>query len=174
MRREIDPGHEETQGCLRTIGPVMVVVGLILTAIGLVSFFSAFGSFSPPRYFRCALIGLPMTGIGLSICKFGFMGAVTRYVAGEVAPVGKDTINYMADGTKEAVRDVAATVADGIRSGATAEAAACPKCNAENDPDARFCKNCGAPLATQRNCPNCGHPNAADARFCDNCGRSLP
>jgi class 3 adenylate cyclase/tetratricopeptide (TPR) repeat protein len=46
----------------------------------------------------------------------------------------------------------------------------CPSCSAENRPDAKFCFECGSPLA--RTCPN-GHPVAADARFCDECGAAV-
>ena len=55
--------------------------------------------------------------IGSGICKFAFMGAVTRYIADEVAPVGKDVVNYMVDGTKDSVRDLAASVSEGISEG---------------------------------------------------------
>jgi class 3 adenylate cyclase/tetratricopeptide (TPR) repeat protein len=43
----------------------------------------------------------------------------------------------------------------------------CPSCGHENRPDAKFCLECGSPLA--RTCPN-GHPVPAEARFCDECG----
>ncbi|MGZ4206542.1 MAG: adenylate/guanylate cyclase domain-containing protein [Actinomycetota bacterium] len=43
----------------------------------------------------------------------------------------------------------------------------CPNCSAENRTGARFCNNCGSPLALT--CPN-GHPVAATAKFCDECG----
>ena len=46
----------------------------------------------------------------------------------------------------------------------------CPSCSADNRPDAKFCFECGSPLA--RTCPN-GHPVAADARFCDECGAAV-
>src|SRR4029079_14404696 len=47
----------------------------------------------------------------------------------------------------------------------------CGRCTAENDPAARFCRDCGAPLAQR--CPACGHVNVGSARFCNQCGREL-
>jgi len=174
MAVEIDPGHGGKRGALRVIGPCIVLVGLTFVAIGLVSFFSAFGGGGPPKYFWCAFIGLPMTFVGGIICALGFMGAVGRYVAGETAPVGKDVINYTADGTKGAVRTMAAAMGEGLRAGANAAAAGvqqCPGCSEANDAGTKFCKSCGKPLA--RACGACGEANGPDAKFCDNCGGQL-
>jgi class 3 adenylate cyclase/predicted ATPase len=44
----------------------------------------------------------------------------------------------------------------------------CPKCSSHNRPDATFCLQCGAPLATT--CPRCGRELPPEARFCDACG----
>jgi len=180
MSQEIDPQHSDIRGLLRVIGPLVVGVGLIFTIIGISSFFSAFGGFEPPRNFWCAFVGLPLMAIGSGICKFAFMGAVTRYIADEVAPVGKDVVNYMVDGTKDSVRDLTASMSEGISEGVQkhvhagkVEAIFCPKCEHINDAQALFCKNCGAPLAKTRPCPNCNESNDPDARFCNRCGKPL-
>jgi hypothetical protein len=178
MPREIDPQHSDIRDFLRVLGPLVVGAGLIFTIIGVGSFFSSFGGFEPPRHFWCAFIGLPLMGIGGSICRFAFMGAVTRYIADEVAPVGKDVTNYMVAGTKDSVRDLAVAVSEGISEGvqthgSQAAAILCPKCDHVNDVDAQFCKNCGSTLSKSRSCPNCSKPNDADARFCDHCGKPL-
>jgi class 3 adenylate cyclase/tetratricopeptide (TPR) repeat protein len=47
----------------------------------------------------------------------------------------------------------------------------CWNCGTANQPDARFCIQCGAPQA--RACPVCNHANPAAARFCSNCGSPL-
>ena len=67
--------------------------------------------------FFCALLGMRMLFTDTVMCMFGFMGAVSRYVAAEQAPVAKDTINYMADGTQDAVRTVARAAAKGVQEG---------------------------------------------------------
>jgi hypothetical protein len=176
MSPSIDPQHHDTRTLLRIVGPAMVLVGLVFCIIGFGSFFASFGSFEMPRYFWCAFVGLPLVGVGLAICKFAFLGAVSRYMANEVAPVGKDVVNYMAEGTKGAVREMASAVGQGLRApGATAEAhgVRCGRCNAENDRDANFCDGCGAPLSKSRCCQGCGESNDPNARFCDRCGQAL-
>jgi class 3 adenylate cyclase/tetratricopeptide (TPR) repeat protein len=47
----------------------------------------------------------------------------------------------------------------------------CPSCTVENRAGARFCRGCGAPLATR--CPSCGAPHEPGQRFCDTCGGAL-
>ena len=51
----------------------------------------------------------------------------------------------------------------------------CSKCGAKNDPEARFCSNCGSEIVrdTGKHCNSCGKPNNPDARFCSNCGAEL-
>ena len=185
MSQEIDPQHSDIRDLLRVIGPLVVGVGLIFTIIGVLSFFSSFNNFGPgnfgfPKYIWCIFVGMPLMAIGLGICKFAFMGAVTRYIADEVAPVGKDVVNYMVDGTKDSVRDLSASVSEGISEGVEthvhagkAEAILCPRCNHINEAEALYCKNCGAPLLKTSHCPNCNESNDPDARFCKHCGKPL-
>jgi class 3 adenylate cyclase/tetratricopeptide (TPR) repeat protein len=47
----------------------------------------------------------------------------------------------------------------------------CPTCQTANAANARFCQNCGQPLA--RICANCGAINPPNARFCNQCGTPL-
>jgi class 3 adenylate cyclase/tetratricopeptide (TPR) repeat protein len=47
----------------------------------------------------------------------------------------------------------------------------CPSCAAENRPSAKFCNECGTPLAQR--CPSCGAAHVAGQRFCDECGTAL-
>ncbi|HEY2636861.1 MAG TPA: adenylate/guanylate cyclase domain-containing protein, partial [Solirubrobacteraceae bacterium] len=44
----------------------------------------------------------------------------------------------------------------------------CPNCGSPNEPDRKFCGECGERLA--RACPACGTPNAPGAKFCGECG----
>src|SRR5574341_1573548 len=48
---------------------------------------------------------------------------------------------------------------------------ACPHCGFANPPGAKFCANCGRPVASR--CPECGADLAPGARFCSNCGIPL-
>lgn len=48
----------------------------------------------------------------------------------------------------------------------------CGACSATNRDEARFCAQCGGPLAL--NCDSCGRELAVDVRFCDGCGTAVP
>ena len=43
----------------------------------------------------------------------------------------------------------------------------CAQCQHENEPGAKFCEECAAPLA--RACSNCGRPLSAKAKYCPEC-----
>ena len=131
--------------------------------------------------FGIVAAGMLMAAVGGAMTTWGYMGRVARYAAGELAPVGKDTFNYMAGGTRDGVRTVATAVGEGLglrrpagsASGDSTSTAgpACPSCGAANDADAKFCDECGRPL--HRACDQCSAVNDADAKFCDECGNRL-
>ena len=47
----------------------------------------------------------------------------------------------------------------------------CSSCGTENEPNRKFCGECG--LALARACPSCGAANAPATKFCGECGSSL-
>lgn len=53
----------------------------------------------------------------------------------------------------------------------------CSKCGQANQPEQRFCGNCGSPLTPPapdpRHCASCGHINDPGVRFCTSCGKPL-
>lgn len=170
---KIDPGHSGIRNTLRVVGPIILVIGLIFIVVGFASFFSSFGSFGPPKYFWCVFVGMPLTFVGIALTGWGFMGKVARYQAGEIAPVVKDTFNYVAKGSSEGIKTVASAIGEGLRGGATGEQGTkvrCHKCNSLQDGDAKFCDDCGAAIEKTRGCPQCKEMNDPDAKFCDNCG----
>ena len=174
--KQIDPGHGSIRDVLRIVGPLVAVVGLIFIVIGLVSFFSAFGGSGPPKYFWCGFVGMPLLFVGGVMTSMGFMGKVARYQAQEMAPVAKDTFNYMAEGTKDGVRTMAGAIGQGLSrggfnlGGGAQTKVRCHKCNALVDADAKFCDQCGQALGKSKACPSCNELNDPDAKFCDNCG----
>jgi hypothetical protein len=144
----INPQHSNTRQVLRTVGPLLAGTGALLIVVGVGSFFASFGSFEPPRYFWCCFVGMPLLAIGLAVTKMGFLGSFVRYHSGEVAPVQKDTFNYLAKGTQDGVKTLAAAVGEGLAAGRAARTGVhCRRCNRGIDADARFCKNCGVSLA---------------------------
>lgn len=172
-----NPGYhnqDTVRNTLRSIGPFILGAGIILVVIGFISFFSSFGSFGPPRYFWCAFLGMPLIAVGASLSRFGYIGAVGRYVAGEIAPVAKDTVNYMAEESKDAIRHVSEAIGAGLNQNQSLTTIVrCYKCNAENQTKAKFCNNCAAALLKSNSCAQCGELNDPDARFCDSCGRTF-
>ena len=158
---QIDPKHEEKRKALRIIGFICLIPGIILIVAGFVGFFSGvssmFNAVGTPgmdigtrpggsNTFFLIFLGMPLMFAGLICLRLGFQGAVARYVSGEISPVAKDTVNYVADGVEDEVEDLARHVAKGISStGGIKEKilVLCPKCKTKNDEDAKFCKSCG-------------------------------
>lgn len=175
--KQIDPGHDALRNTLRVVGPVILLAGLVFLFVGVVDFFRAFGGTEPPRLFWCAFLGIPLLGVGGALSSYGYMGRFMRYVAGETAPVGKDTFNYLADGTRQGVQAMAGAIGQGLREGGPGSGSAtvmrCHKCNALLSAEAKFCSQCGQALGKTKPCPNCRELNDPDARFCDNCGRTF-
>jgi hypothetical protein len=102
----INPNHQTERMLLRILGPALLLVGLVFLATGMISFFRAFGGGGSPQYFWCVFVGMPLVFIGTVLCKFAFLGKILRFAAGETAPVGKDTFNYLASETKSGVADI--------------------------------------------------------------------
>ena len=171
--RLINPRSASQQAFLRRLGMALAATGAVFMIVGFVDFFSAFGGSNQPSKFWCFFVGLPLLAIGIGMLKFGYMGAVARYMAGEAAPVMKDTFNYMAEGTRDGVRDIASAVGEGLRGEGAETTATCRKCGHANAADANFCDECGSAMATSTRCRSCGESNDTDAKFCDNCGQLL-
>ncbi len=162
-----DPKHSSTSKKLRIIGPIVVAIGLIFTIIGLGSFFSAFSSGKSPELFWCCFIGFPLLAVGGWLTSLGYMRKFGSFVASQTAPVAKDTINYIVDGTSDTV----ANTINKIKGNNNNSSLVCPSCHKENDKNAKFCNYCGKPLTVK--CPKCGQDNDPEARYCDNCGERL-
>jgi RNA polymerase subunit RPABC4/transcription elongation factor Spt4 len=176
--QSIDRSHSSKRTVLRIAGPILLLIGLLFMFVGFIDFFIAMSGFGHPKLFWCFFVGGPFLFIGTTLSIFGFMGGVARYSAGEMAPVAKDTFNYMAEGTQEGIQTVASAIGTGLSEGLKSHSweepgIRCPKCNAVTEEDNRFCPDCGASMVKTSACSHCGELNDADARFCDNCGRAL-
>ena len=82
--------------------------------------------------------------------------------------MGRDTFNYLADGTRAGVTTVASAVGAGLSQGKDADAINCPSCGHANDAGAKFCDECGK--AMSKTCSACEQVNDGDAKFCSACG----
>jgi len=173
-----DPSHLALRGVLRILGPLLIVAGIAFTVAGVYSFNKSFNerreSFgqpfsvlleperkesSPDRFWMCFL-GFPLIGIGIFATKVGFLGTAARYVVHE---------------TRDSVSVLAGAVAEGIREGydGEEEGVDCRACGVANDPEARFCDNCGKAISSRPICPACRRENDAAAKFCDGCGSRI-
>ena len=117
LKRLQEPGQGSIRNFLRTAGLVLLLAGGLCEIGGFISFFSAFGGSGPPRFFWLAFVGMPLLFLGVVFCMFGFMGAVTRFMAGETAPVAVDAAKYAAEETQGAVETVAKAAAKGVVEG---------------------------------------------------------
>lgn len=176
VERRIDPKHDKIRAALRIVGPATFGVGLVFIAIGLVSFFRAFGGFAPPRYFWCAFVGIPLAWLGAALSQFGYLGAVGRYIAGELAPVQKDAFNVVAHGVRPGVESLARAMGRGLASvigkDEADQGSRCPQCDAPRDALARFCGRCGASFG-KKVCSACGQGNPPENNFCGHCGERV-
>ena len=148
---------------LRVVGTVCLIIGGGFSIVGFISFFSAFGGGGVPSLFWCAFVGLPIGFVGVVCLAYSYLGKFARYVSNEAAPVAKDTINYMVNGTKDSVIGAVKEF-----TGTSKTSLVCPKCGNKNSITAQFCDECGAPLT--KTCPKCGMQNDSDAKFCQKCG----
>lgn len=177
--KPIDQDHSGKRSAVRGLGIIILLIGFVFMAVGLIDFFRAFGGYGTPNLFWCFFIGLPLLFAGSVLCMYGFMGSVARFSAGEMAPVAKDTINYMVDETEDSIRIVAEAIGGGIAAAGrpgekTVETKIrCPKCNHPAEAESKFCPECGAAMQKTKRCPDCRELNDSDAKFCDNCGKAL-
>lgn len=184
MNNKIDKNHNQKRRVLRTIGPILLCLGIIFVIIGMIDFFSAASApfsggpgfmlstdFGGPDLFWCFFIGLPLIFVGGAMTAAGYMGAVARYQAQEIAPVGKDVINYMAKGTSEGIETISRSIHKGITE--DKDELLCSSCNQPNPNDAKFCNYCGDTLQSIIICKACNEENKIGAKFCNNCGAKL-
>jgi hypothetical protein len=154
---------------LRTVGPLILGSGIILIAIAIIDFLTAFQSISGgPTLFFLFFLAIPLIFFGSVMTSLGYMSDINRYTASQVAPVVKDVTNYMIDGTKESIIDLADGVLRGPLSAAPQK---CGRCGELANPGAVYCDACGVPLV--KKCAKCGEENDSDAAFCQRCGARL-
>lgn len=173
----IDPGHESKRAVLARIGLVLLVIGVSLGLVGAYRFFSVFfgdgmdlGPGRPASGMIMLMIGGVLGMVGLQMTVAANFGKILRYQVGESMPVaheaarhGAPIVTEMAHAAAQGFFDAEQTLVGPVLR---------HSCGAANDPDDRFCKGCGSPLAA-RLCPSCQARNEADANFCAHCGAAL-
>ncbi len=155
---------------LRLLGPIVLILGIVFLGVAIRDFFVGFNNsttFGEPQNerFHYAFIGMPLIFVGGAMTSFGYMGSVLRYQASQVAPVGKDVVNYMLDNTK----DSASGFAKAIRSDKAV--LHCVNCSSEVSQSDKFCNECGASLA--KSCPKCKAMSPQKSKYCNECGYDI-
>ena len=143
-------GQRAARTVFRVVGVVVLAAAVTFLVIGLQDFFASSDSFDGPHKFWMVFVGIFGLAIAGWCLQAGFMGAASRYVAGETTPVIKDSAAYLTDG--EGVLGIGRTLDDARAASAAPSTAAatgpfCSKCGTRNDGDAAFCDSCGAALA---------------------------
>ena len=156
--------HNRIKFAFKVTGIVLATAGAVLAVIGLVSFFSGFGTGQPPKLFWCAFLGLPMLGFGAMMLSLGFKREFSKYIKNETVPV----INEAGQEIAPAVSAVAKAAK--INTGEKEESDSCPFCGKTNGDGAQFCRHCGSRLYIR--CPNCGE-SVKYGSYCDKCGAKL-
>lgn len=133
-----NPGLQN-QSAIRAVARVLCFVflaGAVYCAyVGLHAMFTdPFAEGAKPWMFGIALLLFFLAGVSSQI---GFLGAASRFVAGETVPVAKDSLEYLTDGQGLANLGKAASTKAGPY---------CRECGTRGDVEAKFCDSCGAAL----------------------------
>jgi hypothetical protein len=143
------PGFTHQQSArtaFRVAGVVLLFVALGFLANGLADFFSSADTLDGPHKFWMIFAGILLLGPAGWCLQAGFMGAASRYVAGETMPVVKDSASYLTDG--QGFLGVGRTDSTPATPPTDAESGPfCSHCGVRNDENARFCDGCGVALA---------------------------
>ena len=157
-------GQPKVKPALRTLGPILLGVGVIMTLIGVGNFIYSFvnavtgdpfsGEHNAPILFL--VLGFPgiiLMGVGGSMCKIGYLKEITTYGAKETTPA----VTIATTAVRAAILD------DDIP---------CPTCATPIEPDSKFCSSCGQQVNAIQ-CPSCEQPIEANDRFCNSCGTNI-
>jgi hypothetical protein len=151
---------------LRIIGFSTLIPGIICLVVSMADLFSATGFHDTPDLFWLSFVGMPLIFVGFVCLGMGYMGEVGKYQASQIAPVAKDTINYMIDGTKDEISDLIRKVKSDDKVSRN-----CRYCGDTLEINALFCDHCGKKVS--KTCGACNEENSDDARFCKSCGKTL-
>lgn len=184
----INPAHQATRDKLRKAGKTILPIGIILTVCSPLAMCLGILGLLPPELvivvFMLGFVGMPLLFVGGVLLMLGYQGKVARYQAQEMAPVATDTLNYMAEGTREGVKTTASAVAEGLREGFEDDS------DDDDTPSpldivqsvvAHKEEGAESPVEDETSiepgtvtCRKCQTPNDVDARFCKECGDVLP
>ena len=150
---KIDPGHLKVLKVLRTVGPILLVLGGLCMLVAFIDLVRVMMDISDwPRFFWLFFVGGPLLFLGVAMTSTGYAGRIARFHAAQYAPVAKDTFNYMAEETQDGIKTVARSIAQGVQDA---------KEDVNEDEKARL------------RCPACGFVETGNATYCSGCGKPL-
>ena len=171
---EYENKHNGTSKKLKAFGVLLLIVGLGCTIAGITDFFIHLSSHGMPTLFFLCFIGFPCAAAGGVCLVLGYQRKMNSYIASQNAPVAKDAMNYMLDGTSDAIAKAAGKVANSIDNSSKVEGVnfnTCSKCGHKNPAGTKFCSKCGAIIV--KKCPYCGAQNDDSAQYCNSCGKNI-
>ena len=179
-----EENHQKVKGKLKKVGKILLGIGIVISIAGIILLilgFANFGDFSSNNDMVMFIVGGFLFAIGFAMLGFGFHATflahtreISSYTATSVAPVLKETTEYIAPTINNTVGGMAESISEGIASGKAkgkAEAIICQDCGEKNEAGSKFCSNCGKSLDTAKYCVNCGKKIENDDKFCPHCGQ---
>ena len=169
--------------CL-AIGIPVLIAGIVLFIIGFSNFNSSSISTAGSKMAMLAggsfviFIGFVLSAVGIYTTFFAHAREISSYTASSIAPVIKDTAEYLAPTTNNVVKEISESVSEGIakgksssNKGANAGKVVCQNCGHKNESTAKFCSNCGNAITQDKFCTACGTKLENNDKFCPNCGQ---
>lgn len=179
-----EENHQKVKRKLKTVGKILLSIGIVTSITGIILLILGFanvGDFSSNIDMVLFMVGGFLFAIGFAILGFGIYATffahareIGSYTASSVAPVLKETTEYIAPTINNTVGGMAESISEGIASGKAkgkAEAIICQDCGEKNEKGSEFCSNCGKSLDTAKYCANCGKKIENDDKFCPHCGQ---
>ncbi|MGN1200762.1 MAG: zinc ribbon domain-containing protein [Candidatus Caccovivens sp.] len=132
---------------------------------------------------------LLMFGFFIGVCSIvAFVSAYRREIlafqASTVAPVVKETAEFVADDLSPSINktvgglaeSISVGVAEGVAKAKSAKISSeykCAECGETNEKNSKFCSNCGAKLRKEYKCSHCGAELKSKDKFCPVCGEKV-
>jgi len=151
-----EEGRSEIKEFLKNYGKIMIVVGLLMTVVGIGLFMSNFFLMgrdietSPSFFITRTIIGMGLMTIGWATFGMGLMGVrlamartMTNYMAGEVSPAIRSASTDFGRGFSMGTR----RTSDMGQFTNAAPFSFCDQCGKKVGSASRFCRNCGAKLS---------------------------
>lgn len=170
-RRELNHNQPSNRKWLRAIGLLLALVGGLVLVAGLLGFFGSGGGEGLLPF--AMFLGLPLLFVGIYLLKLSYLGALARHLAGETMPLAADVVDYVSKETASAVQSTARAIGRGLRDDGPPTTVPCGHCGNHNEWGAKFCDQCGKPIAAPPICVTCKTENEPDAKFCKACGKPI-